>query len=402
LNRRYGAGLFALALAVRLFFALCPPTPEADAADYLRLAQGLRSGAGYVGPLGRPTAFRPPLYPLFLAATGPDVRVAPVLQALLGATNCLLTVALAARMLGGPAAWIAGALLAVDPVQAAASSRLLSEVLYQTLFLLTLLVLGGERTPGRAFGAGLLGGASLLVRSAAMPVLATLAAVCLRRESPRYKSALLFVAGALLAVSPWLARNAAVMGAPVLSTQGGITLYSSYLPAQGKLFGVLVHDDEVVSAEARGEVAADRQLTRAAMRVALAHPLRTLRLAALKVAFFWVPIDWEIARSPGALSPVYLFALPLAIAAVVAGPRRFHPLPLLLAVLTAFGAIVYGSPRLRLPYDAAIYVLAAERIARLWRRPWLWLWAAVCAALALAGDLPRLAVRSVARALGFW
>src|SRR2546428_6139290 len=131
---RRAAGLFLLALAGRLFFALPPPPPEADAADYLRLAQRLRSGGGYVDTAGQPTAFRPPLYPLFLALTGPDVRAAAVVQSVLGAANCLLAVALASRWLTGPAPWLAGLLLAVDPAQAAASSRLLSEALYQTLF----------------------------------------------------------------------------------------------------------------------------------------------------------------------------------------------------------------------------------------------------------------------------
>jgi hypothetical protein len=399
---RRAAGLFLLALAVRLFFALRPPAPEADAADYLRLAQGLRSGAGYVDTAGQPTAFRPPLYPVFLALTGPDVRAAATLQGVLGAANCLLIVVLASRWLPGPAPWLAGLLLAVDPVQAAASSRLLSEVLYQTLVLLSLLALDARRSPRRALVAGVLVGLSLLVRTAALPVLLVLLAVCLRREAPRLRAALLFLAGAALAVSPWLLRNAVVLGAPVLSTQGGITLYSSYQPPEGRIFGVLIADDEVRSAQAKGEVAADRQLTRAALGLAAAHPLRTLRLALLKVVFLWIPIDWEIHLTPGSLSPVYLFALPLAIWSLATRRRQFHPVPLLFLVVTAFSAVVYGSPRLRLPYDPLVYALAAGPAAAGLRRPLLWVWAALCLALGLAGELPRLAARAVARALGWW
>ena len=95
------AGLFLLALAWRLFFAFPTATPEADAADYLRLAQGLRAGSGYVDAAGHPTAFRPPLYPLMLSLTGPDVHVAVTLQSALGAADCLLTVALVSRWLAG-------------------------------------------------------------------------------------------------------------------------------------------------------------------------------------------------------------------------------------------------------------------------------------------------------------
>lgn len=396
------AGLFCLALAFRLLFALQPPPAEADAADYLRLARDLRSGQGYVDPAGRPSAFRPPLYPLFLALTGPEPRLAAAIQSALGASNCLLTVALASRFVPGPASWMAGLLLALDPVSAAASSVLLSEVPYQTLFLLMLLALDAGRTPRRAALSGLLGGLGLLVRTAALPVVAALAAVWIRRDPPRVRACLSFLAGAALAVSPWLLRNAVVMGAPVLSTQGGITLYSSYRPPEGRIFGVLVRDDEVTSAEAEGEVAADRRLTLSAVRLAAAHPLRSLRLAVLKVAFLWVPIDWEIRRPPGSLSPVYLFALPLAAWGLAARPRRFPPIPLLLLVLTLFSAVVYGSPRLRLPYDPLVYVLAAEPLAHHARRPLLWLWAAACLALGLAGDLARVAVRAVVHALGWW
>ena len=396
---RRAAGLFLVALVMRLFFALRAPAPEADAADYVRLAQDLRSGPGYVDTEGHPTAFRPPLYPLFLAFTGPDVRVAAVAQSLLGAGNCLLTVALASRWLAGPAPWLAGLLVAIDPVQSASSSVLLSEVLYQTLFLLALLAFDAGRSPRRAALSGFVAGLSLLVRTAGLPVVVVLVVLCLR---PRMKAALLFMAGAALAVSPWLLRNALVMGSPTLSTQGGITLYSSYQPPGGKIFGVLIADEEVVSARAEGEVAADRRLTRAALRLAVTRPLRTLRLAVLKVAFLWIPIDWEIRHPPGQVSPVYLFALPLAVWSLATRRRDFHPVPVLLLVLTLFSAAVYGSPRLRLPYDPLVYALAAGPLAASIRRPVLWLWALVCLVLGLSGELPRHAARAVARALGWW
>jgi hypothetical protein len=401
MNRR-GAGLFLLALAWRLFFAFPPAAPEADAADYLRLAQGLRAGSGYVDAAGHPTAFRPPLYPLMLSLTGPDARVAVALQSALGAANCLLAVALVSRWLPGPAPWLAGLLLAIDPVHASASSRLLSEILYQTLFLLSLLALDEGRSPRRALLSGLLSGLSLLSRSAALPVLLVMLIVWAWHSGLRPKAGALFLAGVGLAVSPWLARNALVMGAPVLTTQGGITLYSSYRPPQGRIFGVLIADDEVVSAQAKGEVAADRRLTRAALGEAAAHPRRTLRLAFLKVAFLWMPIDWEIRHPAGLLSPAYLFAIPLALWTLATRPRSFHPAPLVLLAITLFSAIVYGSPRLRLPYDPLVYGLASGVVAANLRRPALWLWAAACLALGLAGGLPRRAARAVARALGWW
>jgi len=49
-----------------------------------------------------------------------------------------------------------------------------------------------------------------------------------------------------------------------------------------------------------------------------------------------------------------------------------------------------------------VYALASGPAAAGLRRPLLWVWAALCLALGLAGDLPRLAARAVARALGWW
>ena len=74
------------ALAVRLPPALAAPAPTSDAADYLRLAEGLRQGRGLVSIAGQPTAFRPPLYPLLLAGLGAQPRTAIAFQVLLGSS----------------------------------------------------------------------------------------------------------------------------------------------------------------------------------------------------------------------------------------------------------------------------------------------------------------------------
>src|SRR5512136_2840620 len=120
-HKLLASGLLALALALRLGFCLWPQPPQGDAADYLRLARSLRDGHGFSGPDGQATAFRPPVYPLFLAALGANRQLVTVVQAILGALICLLAVHLAKRLYrGGAAPWIAGLLLAVDPVHAAA------------------------------------------------------------------------------------------------------------------------------------------------------------------------------------------------------------------------------------------------------------------------------------------
>jgi hypothetical protein len=395
--------LVLAAVAVRLPPILSAPPPTSDAADYLRLAVALREGRGFVSQGGEPSAFRPPLYPLFVAALGAAPAVVRGLQVLLSALNCLLVVVLGRRLLGpGPSPWLAGSLLAVDPVHAAASARLLSETLFETLFVLALLGLLSEEDRWRWTLGGICAGLSVLTRAAGVPAVVLVAAWAWARHPGRGRAAQAFVASAVLTVAPWLVRNAVVMGSPILTTQGGITLYSSYRPPEGKIFGTLIRDEQVVQAESFGEVEADRRLTRAAWAVAVGHPLNTMRLALLKVCFFWTPIDWEILIPPGRPSSVFLFALPLALLAAWLQPGRWSLPIVLLGGLTLFAAAVYGSPRLRQPYEFLIYLMAAASIGRWWRHPLLWLWAALCASLWLSGPLAKRALRAAARHLGLW
>ena len=244
-------------------------------------------------------------------------------------------------------------------------------------------------------------GLAALTRSAGLPLLAIVCAWLAWRHPLRWRAAGAFVAAAALTVSPWIVRNFVVLGAPVLTTQGGITLYSSYRPPEGKILGVLVQDEEVRRAQARGEVEGDRQLTAAAFRLAVSRPLETLRLALLKVAFFWVPIDWEVRQPPGRLDPVFLFALPFAAWGAVR-ERRLRLPCFLLAGLTVFSAVAYGSPRLRLPYEPLVHLLAAAPLAVVWRHPVVLAWAAICAGLAFAGGLAHAWLRRTAEVLGLW
>ena len=128
------------------------------------------------------------------------------------------------------------------------------------------------------------------------------------------------------------------------------------------------------------------------------HDLGSLILA----LFFWTPIDWEVLDPPGRPSPVFLFALPLALVAAWRERARLALPIVLLAGLTIFSAAVYGSPRLRMPYEFLLDLMAAVTITRWPRHPLLWAWAAVCASVWLAGGLAKRALRALAQALGLW
>jgi hypothetical protein len=277
---------------------------------------------------------------------------------------------------------------------------LLSETVFELIVLLLLLILPSDERRMRLFLTGVCGGLSMLIRSAGVPVVLALLIYLCACHTRGIRAAAIVAAAAALTIAPWLFRNATAVGAPVLSTQGGIALYSSYLPPEGKVFGVLVDDARVKEAEVGGEVSADRELTKAALELAVSRPAETLRLVFLKVAYWFVPIDWEIAEPPGRISPVYLFALPFALGTCLSRPGRLLLPLVLLAGVVLFSTVVYGSPRLRFPYDPLIYVLAAGGVWESARRPALWFWALTCGCLWFAGELPKQMLRFGAGMLG--
>ena len=107
--RRPGLGLaVVVVLGALARLALIWPTlggPPADPDNYLPLARSLAEGRGLALPDGRPTAYRPPLYPIVLSnlPTRDGVSVSlwkvGVLHVVLGVATVLLTYLTARRML---------------------------------------------------------------------------------------------------------------------------------------------------------------------------------------------------------------------------------------------------------------------------------------------------------------
>src|SRR6516165_5509595 len=88
-----------------------------DDVQYNALALEVAQGNGYVNDRGRPTSFRAPGFPLFLAGlyalAGPNYPLAYLSFCLLGALSCLLTYLLARELLPEGPARLAAVLAAV-------------------------------------------------------------------------------------------------------------------------------------------------------------------------------------------------------------------------------------------------------------------------------------------------
>lgn len=228
-----------------------------DPADYQRLAVSLAGGHGFgttvVAPGGGPTAFRPPLWPLFLAGiytvVGNHLLVARAVEVVLGLVTVALVGALALRLGrstvrdGWRTALAAMVLAALYPPLLLAGGSLLSESLSLPLELGSLLaawVTPSARRPLRWSAlTGLLCGLDILCRPDSFILLVPAVLLACRWPPPappgraRLRAAAVragvLVGAAGLTVTPWLVRDAVVMGRFVpVTTQGGLVASGTY------------------------------------------------------------------------------------------------------------------------------------------------------------------------------
>jgi surface polysaccharide O-acyltransferase-like enzyme len=215
-----------------------------DPADYFRLAVSIAHGHGFgqtvVAPGGGPTAFRPPLYPLALGAFfkvfGVSVTGARVAQALLGTLTVALVGVLVRQLWGRRTALVAMAIAAVYPPLLLAGGALLSESIALPLELAGLIVVLRARSSSRPWawlaGAGVLAGLGILDRPDSVVLLLPLCLLAWARDRRSWRKALpagLVVLAALVTVTPWLIRDAVVMGRFIpLTTQSGLVASGTY------------------------------------------------------------------------------------------------------------------------------------------------------------------------------
>jgi hypothetical protein len=193
--------------------------------SYILLARNLSNGHGYSLDGTHPTALRPPLYPLMLAATmdvtGDHWFLATVLLQAVGAALCLVMVFGLARAIWPQswAPWLSAGLLAIHG-QFMFEMLSLRETVWFTLALLGVAWLLLKRTPPAA-SAVALGGllASLyLFRPTGLMVcgvtFAFLAWNAVRLESVAVRRLLITLVASAVFVAPWQAFTCRNFGAP--------------------------------------------------------------------------------------------------------------------------------------------------------------------------------------------
>ena len=392
----------------RLFRAAIPSTWEqfvedlrqdrlfSDQPGFEAIARNLLAGKGYrIAADGPPTAFRPPVYPLFLASLyafgGNQHLTVRLVQVLVELGTILLLVAISRRVFGSQrAALLAGAVYAVYFPIALYAATLFSETLYTFLLALFMWALvrarGVEETPARGWrrgrvaafaGAGMLLGVVTLTKPTTLllPVFLALPLVWrrdrvgfLRREVVR--ELLPLAAGMCLVLAPWMVRNYVVLGEIVPVTTGGGRAFwgTNYIPDADPLRVELRHGVVGDTPET------DRRLYRQAVRNVLRHPLAFARLSGLRFVRLWFNLGFVNApsRASLAIGAFNLLLVALSVAAVWRAPgpwlARASPLALLLLYFSLVHMVLEGYIRYALPVLPYLMMTAAYGAVALARR----------------------------------
>ncbi len=237
-----GTVLGGAALIRLLWVLLVPSLPFSDYAEYHGLAVRMIELGAYVTPDGTPTAYRPPGYPVYLAALysifGQTYWIPKLLNIVWGTGTVYLIYRLTRSISGEAVARLTTILVAMFPSQIGYTSLLCTEI-PATFLLFLFLVLLEEYFPVNfsrrnimlSLGMGLI----LAVCSLMRPnfALLPLALFPIAWKRAGFKRAFFVYAligiGAALLVFPWGIRNAQALGAfTPLSTNGGVNFYHGH------------------------------------------------------------------------------------------------------------------------------------------------------------------------------
>jgi len=226
-TRRLAIAILLVALGIRVAWVLATPDYRLvhDALDYNRHAISIADGDGFALSYGRPSAFRPPAYPIFLAGVywifGPSLEWARLANALVGTGIVALIGVIAFQVWGRRVALIAMALGAVYVPLILVGQSVMSEPLF-VLCLLGAIACAFKRW---ALATGVLMGLAVLGRANALILLLPLAWALWKGPKP----ALIMVVACALTIVPWTIRNYVVLDHFVpVSTQLGSALAGTY------------------------------------------------------------------------------------------------------------------------------------------------------------------------------
>ena len=406
-TRRFTAGLiliFLIAFAARLalthrFVGLTAP-PDANAnsdqVDYEVLAYHLVTGQGYAITPGKPTATRTPgtsltLAPIY-AVFGRSFVAGRIWFSLLSAVTCVLAAWLGAICFNRAVGLLAGVGLALYPAHAYNAMHFVSETpfgFYLTLALIASVYAHNRRQGGAATKwtldalAGVCWAMAIYTRPQlllAVPIAGMLALIAfILRNREHLKQFAVQVAVLSLVLSPWVIRNADVLGKPTMSTISGYGLWGSHNertfndPAQRGGWvkaSLLIDADHPLSG---GEVQRNDQATRYGLNAIRAHADKMPALIAAKLMRLVSPIkDTGNRLVQVAFATSWLAVAPLLLIGLFSSLKRSPATAwlLLIPILATLASTVifYGSDRFRDSVAPVFLIFAALGLQQLCRR----------------------------------
>lgn len=385
-----------------------------DPDAYRAIATQLAAGKGYSGPSGKPTAFRPPGYPIVLSVPfrlGWGNAGIATMHFAFGIATVWLTYRVGLRLgMSRAGATLAAFLVGVDPLLVQYSTAPMTETVCALLGILLISVgINGTRSAKRQLFVGVVFGGCVLCRPTfwAFGALSAIAWVARRRQSETRQIPWVTLLAVAIVVSPWVARNTLVMGRPiVMTTHGGYTL----LLGNNEVFNAQVLQQpwgarwsgaslaawqRSLEAEMErdgiaedSEIKRDRWHRKKAMRYIREHPDVFYRACALRFVRFWnvspppaaqetVRIAWckltgsktkggDVVAS-GVVWLTRLFYIGVTVAFLFGVVRKrdaaWRRLMLLVAAFVVVHLVYWSNTRMRAPVIPAIVLVAVAGIS---------------------------------------
>ncbi|MBN2143924.1 MAG: hypothetical protein JW774_04790 [Candidatus Aureabacteria bacterium] len=372
------------ALSAFYYSMYCEPlTMTMDEPQYAELAFSLCQRGSYSTltentyfESGKPTAFRPPLYPLFLAGIiqlfGKENFIIKVrlVQAVLN-LGILLAIfyfsflLFSSRGISLIAMTLASGFMPFIYMSSHIMTETLSCLLVLATFISSLLVRMASRVNQfywRSFFMGMLLGLSVLCRPNNIVLLLCTPCIFFSLIFSARQIFTAFFLSLLIFLSilgPWAMRNYLVLGSPVfLTTSGGINLYYGNNPHPDSTKGNLVPLPELPADIAKDEVKKDHYLTQAAFQFIRSNPQTFLKRIPLKlksvfsphlgseynsysgrffIVFFLLACLFHSYKRRIVLFFTFLFWIPLF-------SRHFYSIPSF--VIFSFHQVMFGFPQL--------------------------------------------------------
>jgi 4-amino-4-deoxy-L-arabinose transferase-like glycosyltransferase len=294
-----------------------------DGEDYIEIARSLIT-TGVFGYAGRPTAFRPPAYPLSVAFLyklfGDTLTPIRLFQVLLFVPMAISYSHVTRRYFGAVAGLLTALIFSVYPLFLFLSTEIATESLYMTLgsvvFALTFALIDKKESgnkPILAFSIGVCCGLGILTRANMMFVFILVQIIIIWKAlEGRYwnwivLSIALWIGNGVVAF-PWLLRNYSQFGSSVLATNLDYNLFRGTFDLAGgppfgppfvavfRKYGVM-YEDEIENPRNNvlpfSEIKNEQNARAAAIAIIRSDPASWLKERFRNIAYLWLNLQWD-------------------------------------------------------------------------------------------------------------